>query len=78
MHGRSPVVKGWAPDGREVELTQRQEAEVRALVSISGPVLPRDEDWSTVLHTAVRYDGLRRGVPLDDPAYEALTGKATT
>lgn len=70
-------MKGWTPDGREVELTLQQESQVRALVAGSHSPAA-DEAWSAVLHTAVRYDGLRRGVPLDDPAYEALTGKATT
>lgn len=56
-------MKGWTPEGAEVELTERQAMEVRALL-IGCP----DDDWATVLHTAVRYDGQRRGVPLNDPA----------
>lgn len=48
-------MKGWTPDGREVELTERQAAEVRTLLTGTN------EDWATVLHTAARYDRIRRG-----------------
>lgn len=30
------------------------------------------EGWVTVLHTALRLDGVRRGIPADDPAWDAL------
>lgn len=53
-----------------MELTERQAAEVRALVSSSDR--GRASGWSTVLHTALRYDNLDRGIALDDPAYGAL------
>jgi hypothetical protein len=64
-------VIGWTSDGEQVELGLRQEAEVRALVSSSGRA--HASGWSTVLHTALRYDNLAgRGIPLDHPAYQAL------
>jgi hypothetical protein len=62
---------GWTPDGAKVELSPRQEAEVRALTASSGR--GRASGWSTVLHTALRYDNFSdRGVPIDDPAYAVL------
>lgn len=59
-------MRGWRADGSPVELTSRQEAEVAALLAD-----PSDE-WRTVLHTAVRLDGIRRGIPADDPAWDVL------
>jgi hypothetical protein len=53
-------VRGWQADGREVELTPQQESQVRALIA-TGHNPAADEAWSAVLHTAARYDRLRRG-----------------
>lgn len=61
-------MRGWAPDGREVDLTGRQQAEVEALLADPG------DAWQTVLHTAVRLDGIRRGLAPDDPVWDALGG----
>jgi hypothetical protein len=52
-------VKGWTPDGQEVELTLRQADCVRALLYRGPAVLPvrgRGFGWSVVLATAARYD----------------------
>jgi hypothetical protein len=52
-------VKGWTPDGQEVELTERQAECVRALLARFPSLLParlRGFGWSVVLATAARYD----------------------
>lgn len=59
-------MRGWSADGQEVELSKRQADEVAALLADAS------DAWVTVLHTAVRLDGIRRGVPADDPAWEVL------
>lgn len=77
-------MKGWTPDGQEVELTPRQAECVRALLSRRPEQLPARGfgfGWSTALHTAARYDQARRhGRPLEhdpgltDGAYADSTG----
>lgn len=65
-------MKGWTASGVPVELTTRQEALVRALLSRRPASLPArgyGSGWSTALATAARYDRARgQGRPLrDDP-----------
>jgi hypothetical protein len=53
-------MKGWTPQGREVELSSWQERAVRALLDGRHRqvliVRGRQWGWSTVLETARRYD----------------------
>ena len=53
-------MKGWTPQGREVELSKRQEEVARMLLDGRHehvlPVRGRGWGWSTVLETVRRYD----------------------
>lgn len=63
-------MRGWAPDGRETELSKRQADEVAALLIDDG-----GDHNMTVLHTVIRLDGIRRGIPTDDPVWDQLAAR---
>ena len=76
-------MRGWTPDGTEVELTQWQEQAVTILLDPQWHrvtlIRGRQWGWSTVLETARRYDlnpamlpeGVLRPVPVLGPPPEA-------
>lgn len=69
-------MKGWTPQGREVELTAWQEQAVRTLLNPEWKnvaiVRGRQWGWSTVMETARRYDLKPELLPPGDPAVAGM------
>ena len=69
-------MRGWTPQGTEVELTAWQEDAVRKLLDASYQqvtfIRGRAWGWSTVVETVRRYDLKPELLPPGDPAFATM------